>query len=104
MLNPLVRGEGSKTNTFDNCILLDDTRMPWLGDLLGELKARRRKEDGDGALMCPLYAQARRMYKRAIRLAGPGWMRLNPYAHRHGGASRDRLRGLRDLREVQRRG
>lgn len=99
-----MRQEASKTNTFNNSMLLLDTQMPWLGELLRKHWAARVALDCKEALLWPDYAKLAREYRRAAALVGDSWLKLSPYSHRHGGASRYRVRRLCDLREVQRRG
>lgn len=72
-LTPLTRDQGSKTNMFDNSILLGDSRMPWLRELPGELKAPRKKVGGFNMLTRPEYKQSRALYRKAVRMAGLSW-------------------------------
>ena len=39
VLNPIERGEMSKAGIYDETLILDDSRAPWLGELLSELAA-----------------------------------------------------------------
>lgn len=69
-VNPFVRREASKTNTFDNSVLQDELKMPWLGGLLWEHRAARVAFDGKEALLWPAYAKLAKEYRRAAALVG----------------------------------
>ena len=113
LLAPFERGVSTKTQHFDEAISLADSRAPWLGPLLGRLKARRRRqlsaqgirrEDLDQQ---PLWEFSHAEFLEAFRTAARSldvlWLAETLYVLRHGGASRDAL-GLRDLNAIMRRG
>ena len=109
---PEEREERTKTGTFDQTVLLDDSRDSTLGpDLLRHRDARRRaagvsEGDDDGSL--PLFgvqpARFLEEWRSAVSFLQCDSIALTPYQNRHGGPSRDIQLRLRGLFEVQRRG
>ena len=101
-LHPQERMKASKTDQFDDGVLLDNPRMPYLGDALHQYTAARQKQDNAGveALIFPFaYLSAATSFKEAGARAGVQDCRL--YRLRHGGASHDVAAKLRSLLEVK---
>ena len=48
-LAPFERGEESKTGVFDEVLILDDVRMPCLGELVVQLAKNRIRQEGEAA-------------------------------------------------------
>ena len=101
-LHPFELSKPSKTQEFDESVLLDTAESAFLGPLLYELGSRRGLEQ-------PLFGIDQAHFGRAFKEAcitlglqtlGPP----TPYQLRHAGASWDFAAGLRNLAEVQRRG
>jgi hypothetical protein len=111
---PLERSVSTKTNTFDEAVMLDDARAPWLGPALLRYKRyrsealRARRLTPAEVAAEPLWdftpAQLLRAFQEAASQAGLLWLCETLYVCRHGGASRDVLSRARSLLEVQRRG
>ena len=99
---PATQPVHSKTNTFDDAVFLGNAAkgQGFVGGLLGALLQRA----GSGLLFGGLtLAQLEAIVNAACRrleLAAP----FTPHCLRHGGASRDALEKLEDLRGIQRRG
>ena len=112
LLAPQERGERTKTNTFDETVILDDTRHLALGAQLKQLKEFRRHQhpelDETELDMLPLWPFKTREllpeWKASVtELELNEWVKT-PYEERHSGATRDILLSLRTREEVQRRG
>ena len=94
---PEIRLEWSKTQTFDDTVLLD-APVRYLGQLLTTLRGTR----ADGEPLFLLGPTAHASWARACRALGlPG---LVLYQLRHGGASVDRLERRRSPQEILARG
>lgn len=105
ILNPIERGETSKAGIFDETLILDDSRAPWLGELLNQLAARRSKEVGEGGQLWPFTARKYlETWRQCVRALEVEDVAETPYQNRHGGASRDHLLRLRSVGNIQRRG
>ena len=113
-LSPFERGMPTKTRHFDEAIALDDKRCPWLGAALGRLQAermqalRRERMTQEEILEAPLWPHSRHDWLEVVRGAAQKleilWAIPTAYVLRHGGATRDAVRGLRDLPAIMRRG
>ena len=104
-MHPLERMKASKTDQYDDGVLLDNPRMPYLGEALHLYTAARQKQDRKGveALIFPFaYLLAASNFKEAGARAGVQDCRL--YRLRHGGASHDVASKVRSLLEVKKRG
>lgn len=114
ILAPLEGMLPTKTNEFDEALTLDDTTVPWLGNALGCLVRRRRKQLRERGLSkqeikrSPLWAftqeKTLKCFKNSLENLNLTWLGDTLSVLRHGGASRDVARKLRPLLEVQRRG
>ena len=112
LVAPEERGESTKTGTFDQTVLLDDSRDSMLGpDLLRHRDARRAAagisaEGDDGSL--PLFGlrpgRFLEEWRSAVSFLTCDSLAHTPYQNRHGGPSRDIQLRRRSLLEVQRRG
>ena len=98
--SPMERLEPSKTNTYDDTILLDSVDFPNLGTMITDL-ARRRKDHpflfGDFKT-----DELRTAFEDASQL-----LKLPPlvlYQLRHGGASHDLLYRRREMEAIKQRG
>ena len=105
VLGPMERGESSKVGIYDEVLILDDVRCPWLPTLLHQHSQQQINQFGQEA---PLWNFSARQYlvkwRRAVELLGFGEVATTPYQNRHGGASRDHLKRLRSVAAIQRRG
>ena len=102
VLHPMETGLPSKTQEFDETVLLDLRRHRPLATAL-EKYAERRKDEGFLFIMSPgeFFAElAAAAEMLGIQKLGP----LNPYRFRHTGASHDFATKERSLLEIQRRG
>ncbi|CAE8600306.1 unnamed protein product [Polarella glacialis] len=109
ILAPFERGVGSKAGIFDETLLLDDVRAPYLGPLLGQLVDERLLEckvsEEEGALLWDFSAKEfLAEWRAAVEFLGLPDEVKSPYQNRHGGASRDHLCKLRSVEDVKRRG
>ena len=100
IISPMERLEPSKTNTYDDTILLDSIDFPNLGTMITDL-ARRRKDHsflfGDFKT-----DELRTAFEDASQL-----LKLPPlvlYQLRHGGASHDLLYRRREMEAIKQRG
>ena len=101
-LHPFELHGASKTQEFDESILLDRPEAVFLGPLLHRLALAGRME-------LPLFSLTQAEFGRAFRAVSEklGLLALGtatPYQLRHAGASWDFAAGTRTLAEVQRRG
>ena len=105
VLGPLERGVSSKVGVYDETVILDDRRAPWLDRLLIQQAQRQLAKLGEDA---PLWTFSAASYltkwRRAVERLGVAEIAKSPYQNRHGGASRDHLLKLRSMAEIQRRG
>lgn len=105
VLGPMERGESSKVGIYDEVLILDDVRCPWLPTLLLQHSQQQIKQLGQEA---PLWNFSARQYlvkwRRAVEVLGFGEVATTPYQNRHGGASRDHSKKLRSVAAIQRRG
>ena len=105
VLGPLERGESSKVGIYDETLVLDDSRAPWLGMLLVRLAKFKLQQEGEEAELWNFEAETyRAKWREAVSLLGIGEIAVNPYQNRHGGASRDHMMKLRPIPNIQRRG
>ncbi|CAE7763388.1 NHX3 [Symbiodinium sp. CCMP2456] len=101
---PFERGEGSKAGVFDEVLILDDVRAPWLEPLL-RAHVEGRLRVSEEANLWSFNAKAfLETWRLAVEILGIGDVALSPYQNRHGGASRDHLLRLRSVVGIQRRG
>ena len=102
-LHPLDRGgESSKTQEYDESILLDSQDSSFLGPLISDLARRRGPTLPIFSISQKDVASALRKAALSLRLANLG--PITPYRLRHSGASWDFASGKRALGEIQRRG
>ena len=94
---PQEREARTKTGAADDSVLLDSEQLLWLGDLLAVLADRPRGRKVWDFTYPELVVQ----FRRAASLAGVAAV---PYQLRHSGPSWDRLKNLRSLEEIQKRG
>ena len=107
ILAPIEREVSTKTGFYDESVVLDSVREPFLGPLLVELAARRRQEAG-GDECARIWDFTPSAYLTAFKSAAQQ-LKLeklveSPYQCRRGGPSRDRLMKLRTLAEIKKRG
>lgn len=104
-LAPFERGEESKTGVFDEVLILDDVRMPCLGELVVQLAKNRIRQEGEAAHLWTFSAkQYLDVWRSCVMTLGLEEIAESPYQNRHGGASRDHLLRLRSVAAIQRRG
>ncbi|CAK9080024.1 unnamed protein product [Durusdinium trenchii] len=72
VLSPFERGVSSKTGIFDEVLVMDDVRMPQLGDLLVEWARRRMNKEGEEAKRWSFNLQP---FGEMIRRDFPKWFR-----------------------------
>ena len=101
LLHPREGGEGSKTNEFDESLLLDTPGMEWLGQQLLVIKAGRH---GQTSLFPFTHAEYYDKFMMAVRQLKLQDHHLVPHSLRHSGASRDLLLDRRPLAAVKARG
>ena len=101
---PMERGVGTKAGVYDETLILDDTRVPWLSKILGLHADARLKKDEAANLWPFTAAEYLRIWRRCVKSLGIGEVATSPYQNRHGGASRDHLLKLRSVQAIQRRG
>eukprot|EP00439_Symbiodinium_sp_Y106_P085585 s532_g29.t1 len=92
---PFERGEGSKTGVYDEVLILDDSRVPWLTPALNMHVKGRLKQQEDAnmwSFTAATYLQVWRLCTEALDIQD---LAVSPYQNRHGGASRDHLLKLR---------
>jgi hypothetical protein len=100
LLRPESRGRPTKTNTFDESVLLDDKIWPFLSKLV--VKRANMVKQG------PIFAMSLSVFNKDIKLAlaDCGLVGWPDTAHsiRHTGPSHDLLVGTRSLLQAQKRG
>ena len=105
VLSPFERGISSKTSIFDEVLVLDDTRMPELGDLVVDWAKERIQQEGEEASLWSFRAeQFLKVWRACVQVLEVSDIAVSPYQNRHGGASRDHLLKLRSIPSIQRRG
>lgn len=102
-LFPFERSEGSKTQNFDETVVLDSTREPWLGELLAS-HADDMYAKGSPRLWSFTAKDFALAFKEATHVVGLKDLEMESYQNRHGGVSRDAALKLRDKEEQRRRG
>ena len=104
-LAPFERGEESKTGVFDEVLILDDVRMPCLGEVVVQLAKNRIRQEGEAAHLWTFSAkQYLDVWRSCVMTLGLEEIAESRYQNRHGGASRDHLLRLRSVAAIQRRG
>jgi hypothetical protein len=102
---PFEREESSKSGIYDEVLILDDSRMMGLGDIVVAESKKALKERGDEAKMWSFSAaQYLKVWRACVQVLQVEAVAESPYQNRHGGASRDHLLKLRSVAEIQRRG
>ena len=104
ILEPLERGESSKVGIYDEVLVLDDKRAPWLPKLVLKHAQSRMSTTEDRLLWSFNAAGYLKKWRQAVQMLGMEEIAVSPYQNRHGGASRDHLKKLRSIPEIQRRG
>eukprot|EP00438_Fugacium_kawagutii_P031773 Skav205360 [mRNA] locus=scaffold1956:237000:237728:- [translate_table: standard] len=105
VLGPMERGETSKAGIYDEVLILDDVKAPWLPKLLQDLADLKMKQHGEDAMLWSFSAaQYLKRWRDAVNSLGIQEVAISPYQNRHGGASRDHLKKLRSVPSIQRRG
>ena len=105
VLAPVERVESSKTGVFDEVLILDDQRVPWMESVMKKHVQERFRDQGPEASMWSFNAkQYLQVWRDAVSVLGVGNLAKSPYQNRHGGASRDSLLKLRSVASIQRRG
>ena len=100
---PIERAETSKAGIYDEVLILDDKRAPWLERVLRRHVTERKKRKGFDADMWGFNAkQYLQAWRRAVDILGVEDVAKSPYQNRHGGASRDHLMRLRTIQPIQR--
>ena len=101
LLSPQELGRGSKTNQFDESVLVDWKELPALNRALKCRKERLLKDD-------PLWPfehkEFNKLFVRYSEHSGVHLLSPHPYSVRHGGASHDALHQRRPLMEIKARG
>ena len=100
LLAPEEEAIPTKTQEFDESILLDSPELVYLYPRFSALK----KRSGRDLVWSFDYRKFSSLFKRVAELAGLGQAHLHPYMMRHGGASDDALRLTRSLEAIKRRG
>ena len=100
LLFPAGEGRASKTQQFDESVVMD-WDLPGLATRLKELKTNRR---GSARLWTFDYIKYKEKFNTYVNLADISNLEAHPYAIRHGGASHDCLHGRRTLDAVRARG
>ena len=105
VLGAMERGEASKAGVFDETVVLDDVRAPWLGPLLVELgQQRMRQKEEEKPLWRFSARQFLQKWRECVQILDIKDVAHSPYQNRHGGASRDSLLKLRSIAAISRRG
>ena len=105
VLAPFERNEGSKVGIYDEVLILDDVRAPWLDRLLHQQSLSMMKSQGASASMWDFNAkQFLEVWRACVQCLGVEELAKSPYQNRHAGASRDHLMKLRSIASIQRRG
>lgn len=113
-LSPFERGVPTKTRSFDEAIVLDDTRAEWLGPAMAKHVLNRKRQlksrgiTGEDAEKKPMWTLDQREFSQrflaTVDALHLDWLIKTTYELRHGGASRDILMRLRTPSQVARRG
>ena len=101
---PFERGEESKAGVYDETLILDNVRAPWLESTLHSHVQQRLKQGEDADLWSFSAAQYLSSWREVVNLLQIGDVASSPYQNRHGGASRDHWMKLRSVQAIQRRG
>ena len=102
-LFPFEREARAKTHNFDETVLLDSPREPYLGALLQEHADARRNEGA--SFLWSFEAQDFSLaFKKAQTDLGIEVMELEPYQNRHGGVTRDLVQKVRTCEEARAKG
>lgn len=105
VLGPMERGESSKAGIYDEVLILDDVKAPWLPNLLQALAQKKMKQEGEEAMLWSFSAaQYLQRWRAAVSSLQAEDIAISPYQNRHGGVSRDHLKRLRSVASIQRRG
>jgi hypothetical protein len=106
IISPLELGIPSKNNKFDEAVLLDDSRMDWVGPAMLQWARHRRKTNQNTDTN--LWTLPARLIWENVKASAARLDLLDIvttlYCFRHVGPSRDQLLGLRTLVDIQRRG
>ena len=101
LLAPQEEKRSSKTNAFDESVLLDWSDLPALGRGLARF---RRGKSGRTPLWTLSQPDYTKQFVRFAEMSGVSCLAPHPYAVRHGGASFDALHKRRTLGEIRLRG
>ena len=109
---PLEAGKPTKTGGYDQTTILDDTRMPDLGELMHLLANERLVEEGleddddhpEVGLWPFTPGELSKEFAEAVKELKLDFCIDTMYQNRHGGASRDQQMKLRTLADTQKRG
>ena len=105
VLSPFERDVSSKAGVFDEVLILDDTRVPWLGDLLVKVARDIQSVMGEEASLWNFSAaQYLKVWRACVACLAAEAIAESPYQSRHGGASRDHLLKLRSVGAIQKKG
>ena len=107
ILAPFEREKATKTGLFDESVVLDSSREPWLGELLSEHRRQRLLETKtvEGlsvALWGFKLSEFLKAWRQACFALKLETLAETPYQCRHAGPSRDMLLHLRTAGEIQR--
>ena len=92
VLAPFERGESSKTGIFDEVVILDDGRVPWMERILkAHVKSRFDSHGEDTDLWNFNAKQFLLEWRKAVEVLQVEDCASSPYQNRHGGASQDHL-------------
>jgi hypothetical protein len=101
LLAPTDLNKPTKTQVFNESVLLDSRDRPWLGPLLVEWCS----QFGPGQRVFPFRDhEFRAKVTKAASLAGLEKWKVTPYLFRHSGPSHDCLTRARDLMTIKKRG
>ena len=98
LVGPEEQAVRSKTQRFDESVLLDWEELPSLGRWLEKLK---QHNEGVHNVWGATYNEYVENFKRVAEVSGVAKLGPHPYALRHGGAAYDYLRGRRRLDAVR---
>ena len=105
VLAPVEREEATKAGIYDEILILDDERAPWLDQLIKKQASDQMRAHGEDADMWAFKAaDYLKVWRSAVEALAVGDIAKSPYQNRHGGASRDHLLKLRSIQSIQRRG